>query len=238
MQLIKRLLQALLDLFKKKPIQEKPVEAPPIASVTPRTKDIKGKRKRRLHPLLRKMIEDSLFKDGLPESFIKKDTGRMMFDVSRCLLSMEIRETDNNKGFKVGLIQSVIGEETETGDGQPWCMSFVQNCVAFVEDYLQKESGLLDSEHCMSTLRHAKDNYLLLEKPKLGCIIVWEHGNTDQGHTGIVVELRGLTELATIEGNTGDRSFRDGDGVFLRNRSRYQDGDMIVRGFIDAFATL
>lgn len=238
MQLIKRLIQALLDLFKKKPVQDTPVEAHPIVFVIPRTKDIKGKRKRRLHPLLRKMIEDSLFKDGLPESFIKKDTGIMMFDVSRCLLSMEIRETYNNKGFKVGIIQSVIGKETDTGDGQPWCMSFVQNCVAFVEDYLQKESGLLDSEHCMSVLRHARDNYLVLEKPKIGCIIVWEHGNSDQGHTGIVVELRGLTELATIEGNTGDRSFRDGDGVFLRNRSRYQDEGMTVRGFIDAFATL
>lgn len=191
---------------------------------------------------LRAKIESFVFPGGsVPAVFIEgkwRDCARL---VMNAMIAMEIREVGgNNMGYWVGLIQSVLGKFTTTGSKEPWCMSTIQILVAFLEDYFETESQVYASEHCMTTLRQTKvrNKSLVSLNPSPGSIIIWEHGNTDSGHTELILKIISNTKPGKIEtggGNTSDSSFRDGDGLYRKNRTLSKDGDMSLRGFIDIY---
>lgn len=118
------------------------------------------------------------------------------------------------------------------------CMAFVQFCIEEVENSLKVKSQIFRSEHCQTTFNKSKA--LRVNDPKPGDIIIWKHGNTTNGHTGFVEFVEHdkagkVFAIHTIEGNTGDFSFRDGDGVFKRTRHPLKDGNMFVMGYLRAF---
>ena len=113
-------------------------------------------------------------------------------------------------------------------------MSFVQSMVAYAEFKTGIKSTLFSSEHCLTTWSKASAEDRVKKIPAPGAIVIWQHGKTQNGHTGFVMEY-GSKTMETVEGNTG-ASFRDGDGVYQKNRSISKDGDMKVVGFIIPFA--
>lgn len=58
-------------------------------------------------------------------------------------------------------------------------------------------------------------------RPDSGSVVVWQKGNGQYGHAGILVDMKGTRCFRSIEANTssGDEgSQRDGEGVYARTR--------------------
>lgn len=147
----------------------------------------------------------------------------------------------NNKGQVVQMFQEAVdGRATN----ESWCMGKVQSDCMWALRYFETahphisgymKLALYPSEHCL-TVWNKTDKICRTTTPYPGCIVIWQHGNTANGHTGIVKSING-DKMVVIEGNTGDGVgvVRDGDGVYVRNRSVTGDGNMRVVGFLEPF---
>lgn len=155
------------------------------------------------------------------------------------------KESPTNKGQLVELFQKVVDGKAQ---GEAWCMAFVQWCVRraykqfaiahpHVSGYL--DNVLFASEHCL-TVWHKTPALARTTNPYPGCIVIWQHGDTSSGHTGIVVAMLPGDKMATIEGNTGSGQgvVREGDGVYSRVRSIKGEGNMKVVGFLEPYVHL
>ena len=146
-------------------------------------------------------------------------------------------EGGNNMGFIVGLYQDVVGGI----DGEAWCMAYMQAMVAYVEYKLGIKSRLYPSEHCLTVMRKTPADMISHEYFD-GAILIWQHGNSEQGHTGRSLKrsTNGNSFFA-IEGNTvtgvdkNGNLIRDGGGVYLTTRKMTGDGDMKLIAFIKPF---
>lgn len=137
----------------------------------------------------------------------------------------------NNRGSQVEIFQKAVDGKAS---GEAWCMAFVQFCIKQVEQSQGIKSSIIKSEHCMTTWRGSEKSRCPAQP---GSVIIWRHGTTDNGHTGIVVSVNADGSINTIEGNTSDGTGvnRDGDGVYSRKRNAVKEGDMIVQGFLKPF---
>jgi len=142
----------------------------------------------------------------------------------------------NNRGQIVEMFQRTIGRAVR----EPWCMSFVQYCLEKADELYSlvqnddDEHWIHGSEHCMSVWR-TTDLECRIKEPRPGLIAIWRHKGTDNGHTGIVVDVDGSI-ITTIEGNTGtdDKTVvREGDGVRRKRRPLRSIGSMYLVGFLD-----
>lgn len=149
----------------------------------------------------------------------------------------------NNSGQIVEMFQSTIGK----AEKEAWCMSFAQTCMMWAENYFDAAFPLkadaeplliFKSEHCL-TVWNKTPSFCRAKVPVPGSIVIWQHGNTSAGHTGIVVSVdQKAKTMITIEGNTADQDdtiVREGDGVFKRRRSLLANGSMKVVGFLNAW---
>jgi len=145
-------------------------------------------------------------------------------------------EGGNNRGPIVSLIQDTVGGP----DPWPWCMSFVQTCIAYAEIKTGIESRFPVTEHCMTAWHAAKDADKTEVFPWAGDVAIWNYAGTDKGHTGIVDTVF-VDRMLTIEGNTSSGKYvdgkvvREGDGIYFMNR-RLKSGDVMqLVGFISPF---
>lgn len=138
----------------------------------------------------------------------------------------------NNKGKEVEWMQDTIGDIGR----EAWCMSAVQSIVGYVEQLIGKKSSLAPSEHCL-TVWHETPKERRVAVPSRGCVVIWRHGASSSGHTGIVLKVEG-DSMTTLEGNTGPSNAlveREGDGCYIKKRSIHGAGDMKVVGYIKPF---
>ncbi len=144
-----------------------------------------------------------------------------------------IEEGGNNRGHFVELFQQTIGP----AQGEPWCMAFAQSLVAFVEDVCGP-CLLPATESCLDAFYRAPKQ-LVVTTPRQGDLVIWRHGNTYQGHVGIILRVDEDT-FQTVEGNTSDGTGvnREGDGVYSKKRSKNPAGSMKIAGFLRPFKAL
>lgn len=138
----------------------------------------------------------------------------------------------NNKGPEVEMFQKAVDGKAS---GEAWCMNFLQFCILLAEKQLSIKSKIFRSEHCMTVWNKSPES-LRVEKPVPGCIVIWRHGSTTNGHTGIITEIVDNKYFMSIEGNTGpsdDVVVREGDGVYRKRRSFSGNGDMHIVGFLN-----
>ena len=147
----------------------------------------------------------------------------------------------NNSGQLVEIFQKAVDG---VASREPWCMAYVQSCVIRAEEMLSIShpgvdailvNALHKSEHCM-TVWAKTPAACRIPDPKVGAIVIWRHGNSTSGHTGIVMSVLPDGSFYTAEGNTGSTAagiVREGDGVYKKLRSKRQVGTMILVGFID-----
>jgi uncharacterized protein (TIGR02594 family) len=142
-------------------------------------------------------------------------------------------EGGNNKGPYVEMFQKAVDGKAS---GEPWCMAFVQYCVKQTEGICITKSRLFKSEHCLTVWRNSPED-MRLTTPEAGCIVIWQHGESENGHTGIVRGFSVDGKIVTIEGNTTDTATieREGDGVYSNIRKLAGDGDMKIVGFLKVF---
>lgn len=186
---------------------------------------------RKIQPELVKFIDEKLKSNGSAQDALSRKDARslLIYAAEACVGQRE--QGGNNKGKFVELCQKTVDG---FAGSEAWCMAFVQSMVAYVEKKLDIVSPLFSSEHCLTTWLNTNKAQRVQFVPKAGAIIIWQHGKTQNGHTGFMMELHD-DKMDTVEGNTGDASFRDGDGCFARNRSTKQNGDMKVVGFLKPF---
>lgn len=139
----------------------------------------------------------------------------------------------NNRGPYIDVWLKAIGVPL----GSSWCMAFVQAMIKEVE----KESGVKSRIHrsagCLDVWNNSPKD-MRDANPQPGDIIIWRHGQTYQGHTGIVIKRIDTHSVQTIEGNTGPVNTHvdpNGDGVYVKTRLLAGQGDMKVMGFIRPF---
>lgn len=137
----------------------------------------------------------------------------------------------NNHGTQVELFQKAVDGVAE---GEPWCMAFIQFCVKQVEVELNIHSLIKRSEHCLTVFRNSPAS-LRSTEPQIGCIVIWQHGTSERGHTGIIHSVCDDGTIITVEGNTNADGSSDGDGVYIKKRHLKGDGDMHIVGYLKAF---
>lgn len=196
---------------------------------------------RKITNKLLKEIDKRLENNGLAQEFIKNKNARGLLVQAACSM-VGIKElTGNNDGEWVSEIQKTVDG---SADGEPWCMAFVQSMIAYVEFKTGIQSPLFATEHCLTLWNKTQDVYKVKNIPLSGAIVIWRHGDTLNGHTGIVLDCDG-NEFSAVEGNASgymvpvaseiENVNRNGNGVFYTRRSKFRSGDMKVLGFLRPF---
>lgn len=181
-------------------------------------------------------ISKRLVGSGLAEIALKERRPRQLF-ITAMQTCVGIREVGgNNKGPLVELIQKTLGDAEQ----EAWCMALQQTILAYVEEKLQIFSGVYASEHCLTVWKKTPDVLKVKYKPLPGAICIWRHGDTSNGHTGMVLDY-GAKVMHLVEGNTeaginpAGTIERDGGGVYFTERNVSGNGNMKVVGFIKPF---
>lgn len=188
---------------------------------------------RELHYKMITYLDKKLEGNGLAQDAITKGDARTLFVLAAEACVGVFESGGNNKGPVVSLIQDTVGGP----DAVAWCMSFVQTCLAYAELKTGNKSPIFVSEHCVSVWDKTPKAQRVKLSPLPGAIVIWQKGKSMSGHTGIV---RGCDErhVLTVEGNTGPDAGqveRDGDGIYLKKRSRNGQGSMKVLGYLKPF---
>lgn len=141
-----------------------------------------------------------------------------------------VKETYANRGTLVDLFETSVGGVL----GQSWCMDFLQAMIAYVEVTLHIQSPFPATRACTAAWNLGKKAALNPLTPLPGDVIIWQHGETWQGHCGIILAQDSLT-YTTVEGNTNDDGSREGDGVYLKKRAKGGSQTLREVGFLRVF---
>lgn len=191
---------------------------------------------REINPEMEAFIDAKLAGLGAAQDAIAKKEPRLVMQYA-ALACVGIKEQGGpNMGKYVRLI-------TDTVDGPgaiPWCMAGVQTWIAYAEKKTGIKSPIIASEHCLtvwqSTTKTARVKYF----PLPGAVIIWQHGGSTSGHTGIFLEGDNK-EFMAVECNTGgglgshDEVVREGDGCYRTLRPNGKIGNMNLVGFLKPF---
>lgn len=145
------------------------------------------------------------------------------------------KEGEKNSGQIVTMFQKHVG----IGNGDPWCAAFVHYCISQVDmigqslDQKDISSGHHKSASCVMTFNKSQERYKG-QTPQEGSLIVWRKKNTMLGHIGIVSRVYNTGSVETIEGNTSPMHNinREGDGVYIKQRSINNEPNFVLMGFI------
>lgn len=176
-------------------------------------------------------FEEKLKNNGLAKYAAKEKDARLLFGLAMESLVGTYEAGGNNDGPMVKLLQKTIGGASR----EPWCMSTVQSCLAYAEEKTGIKSPIFSTEHCMTCWRQTPVVQRVKTSPLKYAIVIWRHGDTDSGHTGVLVETDKRQWFKTVEGNTGSDGSRDGDGVYYKKRDWIRNGNLIKVGFLRPF---
>lgn len=190
-----------------------------------------------LQPEMIAYLDKKLKDNAMAKYAIDKRLPRILM-VQAASACVGIREkTGHNDGPMVELIQKTIGGAS----GESWCMSFVQTCAAYAALKCRVPTKLFESEHCLTVWAESPKTQRVHFVPLTGAVAIWQHGETQNGHTGIVI---GVAESVfhAVEGNTeagaddpDGRVIREGGGVYFTNRKMSGQGNMKLVGFLKPF---
>lgn len=191
---------------------------------------------RQISAELESYFDHKLANFGAAHEAIKNKDARAVVQYA-ALASIGIREEGGaNKGRLVRLMTDTVG-----GPGViPWCMAAVQSWIAYAEEKCGAKSPIVATEHCMTCWNTTPKAQRVKIFPAPGAIIIWRHGTSAAGHTGIFLEGNRL-QFSAVEGNTGGgldstgEIVREGDGVYKTKRKFGHIGNMKLVGFLKPF---
>lgn len=181
-------------------------------------------------------FDRKLAANGLAQHAIESKNARLLFRLA-LEACVGIRESDgNNNGPMVRLLQETVG----SAGREAWCMSLVQTGLAYTEVKTGFESPVAVSEHCLTVWNETPKAQRVKLIPAIGAIIIWRHGTSSSGHTGITISDVKDGKFDTVEGNTeggieGGAVVREGGGVYINRRSMAGAGTMRVVGYLKPF---
>jgi hypothetical protein len=142
-------------------------------------------------------------------------------------------EGGDNSGPLVEQFQKAVDGKASK---ESWCMCFAQFCIKQIEKKYNFKSKIFKSEHCL-TVWNKSPKELRLAEPEPGCLVIWQFGNGDSGHCGIVRKVS-KDKIETVEGNTSGPNpavIREGDEVAIKSRSRAGSKTMKIIGYLKVF---
>lgn len=183
-------------------------------------------------------IDSKLAGNGSAQHAIENKTAREVFGYAmECLVGVR-EHGGNNRGPLVELIQETVGSHS----GEAWCMSTIQTAIAYAEVKCGVVSRFPATEHCLTAWKTAPKELHVEFSPLKGAVIIWQHGTSSNGHTGMFIEALKSNIMSTIEGNTNSGNedghgaiIRDGGGVYKTARSMLPGGEMHLLGFLKPF---
>jgi hypothetical protein len=106
-------------------------------------------------------------------------------------------------------------------NNQPWCNTFIS--AMFIQAGIRESIPITAS--CAATLAWGIKNKRIIqtEKAKRGDLLIFDFTKSGQAqHIGIAVKNFNLktNTIQTMEGNTGEKSQANGEGVYLKTRSK------------------
>lgn len=100
-----------------------------------------------------------------------------------------------------------------------WCSLFLELCVKEGNPNFYKANEKLFSASATTTYKNFDIAGKTSVTPKIGCGVIWRHGNGWQGHAGIVVGFDPVKgTMDTIEGNGNAEGGREGLEVVKKTR--------------------
>lgn len=173
---------------------------------------------------------------ALKEHFDAALQGKIILDANAMLVAVAsscigvIEVGGDNRGPLVELFQGTL----TTPWGEPWCLDFIQACVAYVEAVKGIKSPLPATESVLTLWNNSQQ--WRTAPATLGDLILWRLGDTMSGHSGIVTGSDSLLWW-TIEGNTSDSTDinRNGDGVYAKKRAKGGTKTFTELGFLTCF---
>lgn len=192
---------------------------------------------RKIEPKMIAFLDKKLEHNGLAQLAIDmRDPRTLMLQAAQACVGIR-EKSGRNDGPMVELIQETIGGHNR----EAWCMALMQTCIAYAEVKTGIKSPILSSEHCVTTWEDTPKEQRVKISPLPGAIIIWQHGKSSNGHTGIVIGADDKN-LQAVEGNTTSGSDdpngkveREGGGVYFTRRSRKGNGDMHILGYLKPF---
>lgn len=196
--------------------------------------------RRRLDPELKVYLKALISPEVGPPvaAFARGTSSNLLVLLTGQLLQHVGEQGGENRGRLVELMQKTIG----VAQAEPWCIAYLQSCVAFVEDYTGVRSWIHATESALELWEQSTWSRVI--DPRPGDLILWEKEGTRAGHGGIIAEVlrsspRGsIVGFKTIEGNTGagrGTIEREGDGVYPRTRPLGGVGRMRELGYLRPF---
>lgn len=195
-------------------------------------------------------ITDKLFEEyrrrlalnGLAQHFIATKNARGLFvQAANCMVGVK-EATGKNDGEWVEEFQKTVDFKAQ---GEPWCMAFIQSCIAYVERELGVVSRFPVTEHCQTAWRDVPSELRVKNIPLPGAIAIWARVGTSSGHTEVLQEYIDGKYFPAVGGNTsgyvipvknGKSSVnREGNGVFYTWRKHGIAGDLKLLGFAKPF---
>ena len=106
-------------------------------------------------------------------------------------------------------------------NNQPWCNTFIS--AMFIQAGIREAIPITAS--CAATLAWGIKNKRIIqtEKAKRGDLLIFDFTKSGQAqHIGLAVKNFNLktNTIQTMEGNTGEKSQANGEGVYLKTRSK------------------
>ncbi len=186
---------------------------------------------RQIEPALVDWIDAKLVGNGLAKLALETKDARLLFGLAAEACVGIVESGGNNNGPLVKLIQDTIGKP----EREPWCMAFVQSCLAYAELKTNIRSGIYASEHCVSVWNQTPEILRVRSSPLKYAIVIWRKDNSNSGHTGLVLETDRRQWFKSIEGNSAVDGSRDGDCVGYHHRDWIRNGNLARIGFLKPF---
>lgn len=191
---------------------------------------------RNIEPQMVTYLDQKLASNGLAQQAIKEKDARLLFRLAAeaCVGIQEA--TGQNDGKMVELIQKTIGDAV----GEPWCMAFVQTCIAYAEVKTGVKSPIIPSEHCQTVYNKTPRAQRVKLVPLPGALMIFADVGKSSGHVEVVLGSDGNT-VHCVGGNTsGSKSpdapvNREGNGVFYTVRSAKGTKSRRIMGYLKPF---
>ncbi len=184
-------------------------------------------------------LDEEIAKIDLTPEYLLAQRDQTLFWLA-AKVCVGIREVGgNNSGPLVELMQRTLGG----ADKEAWCMSFVQTCIAYVEEKRGLKSQIYPSEACVSVwVNSPAARRVAIPTP--GDIAIWQFNGTAKGHCAVVDWVNDKF-FGSFEGNTekghsaNGEIVREGGGVYTLTRDWHSgSADFMLRGFLRPFGTL
>lgn len=186
---------------------------------------------RKIDSALVNWLDAKLSTNGLAQHAIDVKDARLLFGLAAEACVGVHESGGNNQGPMVELFQKTIGR----AEGEPWCMAFVQSCLAYAELKTGKKSPVYPTEHCRTCWVSTPHEQRVKISPLKYAIIIWGYEGTSSGHCGVVLETNKMSSLMTCEGNSAISGSREGDCVGYHQRDWIRSGSLVKLGMLKPF---